>query len=147
MTFPPLTDLPDPERQSAFYEGVTVKRGIAWVLDTIAIGLVTLLVSAVTIVGLFIIPLIFLVVGFLYRWLTIASSSATPGMAMMAIEFRTARGERFDSGTAFLHTLGYTVSISIPLLQVASIVLMFVSERGQGLTDMVLGTVALNRRA
>ena len=48
---------------------------------------------------------------------------------------------------AFLHTLGYTVSIGMPLLQVISIVLMLTTERAQGLSDHVLGTVALNRRA
>jgi hypothetical protein len=32
-------------------------------------------------------------------------------------------------------------------LQVASVVLMLTSRRGQGLSDHVLGTVALNRRA
>jgi len=143
----PLSHLPDPERQAGFYDGVTIKRGVAWVLDSILIGLITLLISLVTIVGLLMMPLIFLVVGFVYRWITIASGSATPGMRFMAIEFRNAYGERFDGGTAFLHTLGFTILSSTMLLQVVSIVLMCVNERGQGLTDMVLGTVALNKRA
>lgn len=89
----------------------------------------------------------FLVIGFLYRWMSIAGKSSTPGMRLMNIEFRNAWGERFDGGEAFLHTLGYTLIATTVILQIASIVLMFVSERGQGLHDMVLGTVALNRRA
>ena len=58
-------------------------------------------------------PLTVLVISFLYRWVTIASGSATLGMRMMSIEFRTRYGERFDGGTALLHTLGYTVSVAV----------------------------------
>ena len=54
-------------------------------------------------------------------------------------------GERFDFATAFLHTLGYTLSIGTLLVQIVSVFLMFTSSRGQGLTDHVLGTVAINR--
>jgi uncharacterized RDD family membrane protein YckC len=143
----PMSHLPDPERQAVFYDGVTFKRGIAWVVDTLLISLLTLPIAVFTIVGLFILPLMFLVIGFLYRWMTIAGGSATPGMRLMSIEFRNAFGERLDGGQAFLHTLGFTITSSTVILQLISIAMMFVTERGQGLTDMVLGTVALNRRA
>ncbi|WP_300436837.1 RDD family protein [uncultured Mameliella sp.] len=142
-----MSHLPDPDRQAAFYEGVTVKRGLAWVVDTVLISLITLPVAVFSIVGLFMLPLMFLLIGFLYRWMSIAGKSSTPGMRLMNIEFRNAWGARFDGGEAFLHTLGYTLIATTVILQIASIVLMFVSERGQGLHDMVLGTVALNRRA
>ena len=69
------------------------------------------------------------------------------GMRLMAIEFRDWRGQRLDLAQAILHTLGYTVSVSVMPLQLISIVCMFATERGQSLTDMVLGTVALNKRA
>ncbi|WP_205626897.1 RDD family protein [Pseudoponticoccus marisrubri] len=143
----PLSHLPDPETQAGFYDGVTIKRGLAWVVDVILIALITLPIALFTVVGLFVIPLIYLTVGFLYRWITISNRSATPGMRLMAIELRNAWGERLDTGQALLHTVGYTVTMSTVLLQLGSILLMFLSERGQGLTDMVLGTVALNRRA
>ncbi len=142
----PMSHLPDPERQAAFYDGVTVKRGLAWVVDTVLIAVITLPISVFSIVGLFILPLMFLIIGFLYRWMFIAGGSSTPGMRLMSIEFRNALGMRLDGGEAFLHTLGYTLISTTVILQLASIVLMFVSERGQGLHDMVLGTVALNRR-
>lgn len=143
----PMTHLPDPDRQAAFYDGVTIKRGLAWVVDVIAIAAIALPIALLTIVGLFVIPLIFLTVGFLYRWMTIARGSATPGMRLMSIELRNAWGERLDGTQALLHTLGYYITVSTFLLQVVSIGFMATSERGQGLTDMVLGTVALNRRA
>lgn len=147
MYYEPTSHLPDPQRQAAFYDGVTVKRGVAWVLDTILITLVTAVIATVTIVGLFMLPLIFLTVGFLYRWATLASGSATWGMRFMAIELRDAWGRPLHPGLAFLHVLGYTISVSTLLIQLVSIVLMFVDERGRGLSDMALGTVMLNRRA
>ncbi len=93
------------------------------------------------------IPVYFIVVGFLYRWFTISGGSATWGMRLMAIELRDAYGRRLNGQQAFFHTLGYSVTMSTVVLQIASIVMMLISERGQSLTDMVMGTTALNLRA
>ncbi len=97
--------------------------------------------------GIFFFPLLMLAVGFAYRVVTIANRSATWGMRLMAIEFRTANGERFGLGLAFAHTMGLSISFAMPLLQVISVVLMLTTARGQGLTDHLLGTVAVNRAA
>jgi uncharacterized RDD family membrane protein YckC len=140
--------LPDPELSPELYADVPMKRLFAWVVDFAVIAVLTAIVVPFTFfTGLFFLPLLFLLLGFLYRWATISSRSATWGMRLAAIEFRDAQGARFDSVTAFMHTLGYTVSVSIFPLQLVSIVLMLVSDRRQGLTDHVLGTAALNRRA
>jgi uncharacterized RDD family membrane protein YckC len=140
--------LPDPDTQSHFYETVPTKRLLAWVVDTVLIVLACVAVLPFTaFTGIFFFPLLILTIGFVYRVVTIATGSATWGMRLFAIELRTAKGERFDLGTAFAHTLGYSISVAIPVLQVISVVLMLTTARGQGLTDHVLGTVALNRRA
>lgn len=140
--------LPDPDRHAAFYSGVPAKRAFAWIIDTVfvtALVLVVVLVSALT--AVFIFPLVWLAVGFLYRWITLSGTSATWGMRVMSIEFLDRYGQRFDAGTAFLHTLGYSLSMAFVLPQILSVALMLFTRRGQGLTDMVLGTVAINRRA
>ena len=97
--------------------------------------------------SLFFLPLLYLTISFLYRTISLARHSATPGMRLMAIEFRDRTGARFDLGTAFLHTLGYTLTISTLLPQLLSMGLMLTTARGQGLTDLVLGTVAINKPA
>ena len=143
-----MKHLPDPDTQAAFYDGVAIKRLLAWIVDTVLIVLVALAVVPFTaFTGIFFFPLLILVIGFIYRTTTMAGGSATWGMRLFAIEFRTMHGERFDLGTAFAHTLGYTLSVSIFPAQVVSIILMLTTARGQGLTDHVLGTVALNRRS
>lgn len=140
--------LPDPEYNAEFYEGVTAKRGIAWVIDTVLTLILTALIVPFTaFTALFFLPVLFVVVNAVYRWVTISSGSATLGMRMTAIEFRRADGQVFDAGTAFVHTLGYLISASMVLPQVLSVALMMLSPRGQGLTDMVLGSVAINRSA
>lgn len=139
--------LPCPDRQAEFYDGVTLKRGLAWVIDVVVIWVIALLLSLLSIVGLFVIPMVVLVVGFLYRWVTLARGSATWGMRLMAIEFRNPWGERLSQSQAALHVTGYYIAMSTLVLQVISVGLMMISDRGQGLSDMVLGTVALNRRA
>ncbi|WP_375571531.1 RDD family protein [Seohaeicola saemankumensis] len=147
MTYQPL-HLPDPVTQPEFYADVPMKRLLAWLVDTVLIALICLLILPFTaFTGLFFFPLLMLMVGFAYRVITIANRSATWGMRLMAIEFRTAQGERFGLGLATLHTLGTSFSFALPVLQVISVVLMMTTARGQGLTDHLLGSVALNRAA
>ncbi len=142
-----MFNLPDPDRQPQFYESVPAKRLIAWIIDTVLIVVACVLIVPFTaFTGLFFFPLLIAVVGFVYRVATLSSGSATWGMRFAGIEFRTAQGARFDATMAILHTAGYTISFAIMPLQVISVILMATGPRGQGLSDMVLGTVALNRR-
>ena len=139
--------LPDPDYHAEFYADVPSKRLMAWVIDTLLIGLVT---AAITFLGfllpLFFLPLLFAVVSFFYRWGSIAARSATPGMRFMAIELRDRDGRHLDGGTAFLHTVGYMISVVTVPLQLISIVMMLMTARRQGLSDTILGTAAVNRR-
>ena len=145
---PLISHLPDPEMQAEFYADVPMKRLVAWLADTVLIALISLLIVPFTaFTGLFFFPLLMLAVGFAYRVITITNRSATWGMRLMAIEFRAANGERFGLGLAVAHTLGLSISFAMPLLQVVSIILMLTTARKQGLTDHLLGTVALNRAA
>ncbi len=139
--------LADPVTQPQFYRDVAGKRLLAWVIDTILITALCLIIVPFTaFIALFFFLGLMAVVGFVYRVVTLTGRSATLGMRVAAIEFRDRNGARFDLGTAFLHTLGYTISWAVAPLQLISIILMATSGRGQGLTDMILGTAALNRR-
>lgn len=140
--------LPDPVTQAEFYAGVPFKRFVAWVVDAIMIVAVSLLVvpfTAFTAVLFF--PFLMLVVGFVYRWWTISNKSSTWGMRLMAIEFRNNDGHRFDSSEALLHTLGYSLCRAVFPAQIVSMVMMCVTQRGQGLVDTVLQTTAINKPA
>jgi uncharacterized RDD family membrane protein YckC len=145
---PMYATLPDPDYQAEFYADVPVKRALAWVVDTLLIAALTLLVVPFTLfTALFFLPVLYLTISFLYRTVGLARHSATLGMRLMSIEFRDRSGARFDLPTAFLHTLGYTLTIGTLVPQILSVALMLTTARGQGLTDIVLGTVAINRPA
>lgn len=138
--------LPDPVYQAEFYSDVAKKRLVAWFIDTAVILLICLIILPFTaFVALFLFPALFLVVGFAYRTLSLTSRSATWGMRMMAVELRTHSGDRFGFAEALIHTLGYSLSMAFVLPQVISVVLMAASPRGQSLTDLVLGSAAINR--
>lgn len=150
----PIYANPDPITASDFYDGVPSKRLVAWFID---LG-VTAVLSAPLILPLFaigvfliapllLIPMVWTSVGFLYRWATISSRSATWGMRLMAIELRENDGARLSGGTALMHTLGTTVSFAFAFVQAVSIVCMGVTQTGQGVTDMILGTRMLNKEA
>ncbi|WP_147124788.1 RDD family protein [Shimia ponticola] len=143
----PYAALPDPELNKGFYADVPIKRLLAFILDLCIILMLSLVVAFLTFgLGFFVFFAIFGIVGFTYRVLSIASGSATWGMRMMAIELRTQRGERLTLFEAVLHTVGFYVSFAVTPIQLISVFLMLTTPRGQGLTDMLFGTVALNRR-
>ena len=143
-----LSALPDPVHDRAFYADVPAKRLFAWVVDAVMIlGLCLLALPLTLFTGLFFFPLLWLAVSFLYRWATLAGGSATWGMRLAAIEFRDSAGGRLDAGTAFLHTLIYSVAMGTLLLQALSVGLILLTERRQSLGDHLLGTVAVNSRA
>ena len=141
-----MSSLPDPSTQSGLYQGVPAKRALAWLIDTGLIAMLTLLILPFTgFLALFFLGGLFLVVGFLYRWVSLSRNSATPGMRFCVIEFRSLSGDRFEPGLAFAHTFGYSLSTALVFPQLLSIALMLLSPRGQGLSDHILGTVALHR--
>ena len=143
-----LDGLPDPVREPEFYAGVTMKRGLAWVVDaTITLGISLLLLPLTAFTAIFWWPVLWLTVGFVYRWATLAGGSATLGMRLMAITIRDRDGRPLDAAVAFAHVLGYTVSVAFLPLQLLSVGVMFALGRGQGLTDLALGTAAINRPA
>jgi uncharacterized RDD family membrane protein YckC len=139
---------PDPDALPEFYEGVAVKRTLAWVFDVILIAVLSaVLLPFTAFTALFFFPVFMLVISFFYRWFALAGGSATWGMRLLAIELREADGGPLTSRTAFLHTLAYSVAIVTAPLQVISAIMMGVTPRCQGLGDFLLGTAAMNRRA
>ncbi|MFT4619308.1 MAG: putative RDD family membrane protein YckC [Sulfitobacter sp.] len=145
---PAMTALPDPRYHADLYAGVPSKRLVAWFVDVVFTMLITAaLVPFTLFTALLYLPLLYLVVSFVYRWITLTRGSATPGMRLAAIELRNRDGNRLDAGEAALHTLGYTMSFAVFPAQIVSVALMMISERGQGLTDHIMGTAMLNRRA
>jgi len=140
--------LPDPVSEPQFYSGVNAKRLVAWLFDAVFITLICLLLVPFTaFTAVFFFPLLWLVTGFFYRWTTLAGGSATWGMRMMSIELREADGLRLSGGTALVHTLSYSLSVAVAPLQLISVIIMVALGRGQGLTDLILGTAMINRPA
>ncbi len=143
-----MTHLPDPDRQPEFYRSVATKRFVAWLFDIAFISLLCIVPVFLTFgAGLFFLPLIYAVISFVYRVITISNGSATLGMRFMGIELRDAFGERMDMGKAVAHTAGYFISMAFFVVQIISIIMMLTSARCQGLTDAFLGTVMINQRA
>jgi uncharacterized RDD family membrane protein YckC len=148
----PLFGLPDPERDQQFYDGVPLRRFVAWCVDVLIVLLVAVPMATVfgllTLgVGFAVFPLIVAGVGFLYRTWTLAGGSATWGMRFTGIEFRRRDGSRFDFATALVHTGLYAVCMSFFVLQLVSCATIVGSRYRQSLGDMVLGTTAINRPA
>ena len=140
--------LPDPNLDAQFYEGVMIKRLVAWGID-VAVVLILTLGAIVASLGLlaFVFPFLIFVINLAYRIFTIQNKSATIGMRLTGIELRNAKGDRFSLTEAVIHT-GLFILIFISFLGIlANMLAMFLNDRGQGLHDMLLGSAAINRPA
>lgn len=146
MSFAMPSPLPDPDHDQAFYDGVPAKRLFAWVVDVVIVSAITFVLGLLTLSALWWIwPLTFIVVNFLYRAGTIASGSATLGMRVMSLELRGPTGARLSGVEAAIHTLSYMVATGFVILQLISVAMMALGSRHQGLHDLVIGSVAINR--
>ena len=144
--------LPHPVAERRFYEGVPLRRLIAFLFDAVAsvlLGAVAGLAFGLVTLGLgfvMFVPVI-LATGFLYRVISIARWSATPGMLLTGIEFRNRAGLPLLPAEALVHTALFTALAASGVLQVLSVALMAVTPMGRGLHDLVLGTAAIHRPA
>jgi uncharacterized RDD family membrane protein YckC len=140
------TSLPDPVIDARFYDGVPLKRGLAWVVDIVLVTILTFLAGLFTLSLLWWVwPVTYLAIGFLYRVGTLAGGSATLGMRLFGIELRDAGCRRLDGMQALLHVGGYYATMAFVLPAVASAGAILATPRRQGLTDLLLGTTAINR--
>lgn len=145
MTF---THLPDPELDAQFYDGVTAKRLVAWVIDVcIVFGLVLAAIMLTFGLIAFIFPLMVLALNIGYRAWAIHKWSATLGMRAVGIELRNAAGDKLDTAQAIGHTVIFVFAFATVIGALVNMVMMLVTDRGQGLSDMILGTTAINRPA
>ena len=145
FAYPSFTD---PMTPVGLFDGVPAKRALAWMVDTVLVAfLVALIVPFTGFLALFFLGALYLAVNVMYRWIGLARHSATLGMRLVGVELRDIRGGRIDGATALAHTLGYAASVAFVLPQVASVILMAFSQRGQGLSDHILSTVMINAQA
>ena len=138
--------LPDPVTQPEFFEGVPLKRFLAWVLDVIAITIIAVVIATLPFfLGWFIIGVIYFVVLMVYFIGSISRHSATPGMRLMNIELRDRDGGPLQSSDAAFHTITFWLMTSFLLPLLVSVALILFSPRGQGLHDMLLGVIVINK--
>jgi uncharacterized RDD family membrane protein YckC len=144
--------LPDPIHDARFYDGVALRRLVAFVIDVALIGalaVLAVLVFGVATLGLGFLAAapIVLAVSFVYRAGSLATWSATPGMALAGVELRRFDGRPFGTVEAIGHTLLFMVFFGLVLPQLVSVFLMLVSTPGRALHDMPFGAAAINRPA
>ncbi len=144
----------DPDRDPDLFDGVLSKRIVAFVIDAVLI--VALMVPAALLVAAFglvtfglgwlLFPPLFAIVALGYIALTLGGgSSATIGMHVTGIEFRTWSGQRMFPLLAVMHALIFWISVSV-LTPLILLVGLF-TRRRQLLHDLLIGVVALNSGA
>ena len=137
--------IPDPATQPEFFEGVIVKRLIAWTLDLIAITIIAAIFATLPLfIGWFFFPLVFLAVKLVYCIGTISRTSATPGMRLMNIELRNREGRALEPSEAAVYTISYVISMAFVIPQLITLALTVITPKGQGLHDMFAGATVIN---
>ena len=144
--------LPDPARNPELFDGVLLRRAMAYVVDCaiivlIALGvmIVGLIAGIVTLgVGWLALPVVVPVAILAYYAATLGSPMrATVGMRALDIVLTPARGRPLDGWMILVHPLLFwlTVWISWPF----SILFALFTPRRQMLHDLIVGTLMLRR--
>ncbi|HMB77984.1 MAG TPA: RDD family protein [Kiloniellaceae bacterium] len=134
------------------FDGIMVRRVVAYVLDGIAVGLLWILawliLAALTtitfgltsplMVILFLLPLI-------YHSLSIAYLGATPGMCLLDVEVRLLNGQRPDLPHAILFTILFFATTWMTAFLVLLVALF--NRRGRCLHDILTGLLLVRRSA
>ena len=145
--------VPDPETDPQFYEGVPLRRFIAFLLDSLLIFVLwfvvlflALIVTALT-VGLAgpVMIIALAGTGLFYRWIMLWQRSATLGMMALGIEVRDPQGEKCNGQVAFLHSTAFLVTLYFLPLAIIGWILMASSPNRRAMHDLMLGTVVINR--
>jgi uncharacterized RDD family membrane protein YckC len=121
---------------------------LAWIFDVLIVTGLYLgsVILSLGVLAFLAMPLLF-VINIAYRIWTLNQYSATLGMRLTGIEIRNAKGEPLNQTESIWHTLIFVFSFISILGIVANIAAMLLTERGQGLHDLILGTTAINRPA
>lgn len=144
--------LPDPDTAPELFEGVLARRVVAYLIDLVFIGTLTIAFALVAFIagfltfGLAWLSLLVVVPGalILYYALTLGSPArATIGMRMMDLVLTPTRGQPLDGPMAFLHALAFYVTfwISWPV----SLLFALFTPRRQMIHDLITGTLMLRR--
>ncbi len=144
--------LPDPSTAPALYEGVLLRRAVAWLIDTVIIGGITIAALVVGLIfgvvtlglGLLALPIIIPLAILGYYAATLGSPMrATVGMQAMDIVLTPVRGTPLNGWSILIHPILFwvTVWISWPF----SILFALFTPRQQMLHDLVVGTLMLRR--
>jgi len=147
-----MRDLPDPVSNPELFEGILVRRTVAYLIDLVVLGLIAFAIAiAGLVLGLLTLGLGWLAVPVLvvlailgYYAATLGSPArATIGMQMMDIVLTPARGAPLDGWAILIHPVIFwvTIWISWPF----TILFALFTPRRQLLHDLICGTLMLRR--
>ena len=141
-----MTPLPDPDHEPGLYSDLVLKRFIAWVIDLVITLAITAVIVIMTVfLGLFFLPLLWIVVSVTYRTVMLTNYSATAGMLLVALRLRHLDGRRPDPVVCLWHAILFSASMATVLGQIVSVGLMLITPYRQALNDLILGTTMINR--
>lgn len=144
-------DLPKPDTSPELFEGVLLRRVIAFFIDSVILT-IAIIVSAVVLgilgiltFGLAWLGYFILVPGVLFAYYVATLGSparATIGMQVMDIVLTPTRSKPLDGGLAVLHPIaGWIAQALTPLV----LIVPLLTQRRQMLHDLVVGTLMVRR--
>ena len=147
-----MPQLPDPVSNPELFDGLLVRRTVAYLIDLVILGLIAFAVAlAGLVLGIFTVGLGWLAIPVLlvlatlgYYAATLGSPArATVGMQLMDIVLTPARGAPLDGWAILIHPIIFwvTIWISWPF----TVLFVLFTPRRQLLHDLITGTLMVRR--
>ncbi len=142
---------PHPRDEPALYEGLLIRRVLAYTVDVVAIVVLSVaawiafgILGAVTF-GL-LAPIGFIVIGFIplsYHTYFLGTRGATPGMLLFDLEMWSLTGKQPEYVQAFFATVLFYISVSLTASLILIVALF--NDRRRALHDVLAGTLVLRQ--
>ena len=144
--------LPDPQSSPELFDGILIRRPLAYLIDLVMLSLITFAVMVVGVIGGFFsfgllwvaLPIALPLAIVLYYAATLGSPArATLGMRAIDLILTPARGRPLNGWRILIHPLLFWVTVWIAW-PVIVVVVLFTPHR-QTLHDLVTGTLLVRR--
>ncbi len=140
---------PDPLDAAGLYEGVALRRILAYGIDVCLLAVigfvVWLLFGLISVLSFGLLTPLAVLAGMVlplaYHSFFLGRDAATPGMRLLDLELRSWTGKRPDYFQAFLQTALFYMTV-VPTFWLVLLVALF-NERRRTLHDLIAGTVVI----
>ena len=132
---------PTPSSAPQLYSGLILRRSLAYLVDVVIVAFLGLALGFVLSIAGLLAGIVLALWPLIYHSYFIAARGATPGMRLFDLELRDWSGKALEPLQAILVVLLFYVTVALTAWLI--LLLVFFTDRGRALHDILAGTLVI----